>query len=244
MRRIALALTKSEGEGKKTGIRLRNCVYRIGPVYARIQFCGLLLLLNICVLRAALSAHSLQMVSEGDYVRNTVEVQEAFSRVMDGDPEAVILFGADAACAHLIRYARRQAGRPLILCCASNVDLEYVQRVPGPRAGGVIGSQVMPFPPGSGSELVRDYQADMIVRGYRQFTHASLEGYAGARVFVAALQNAGPALINGLANGIFTCGPLMFGFDGNLQQRNYAVFLTQISHGRLVPTQQIGLPSR
>lgn len=424
MRRFALALTKSAGEGKKTGIRLRNCVYRFGSVYVQIRFCGLLLLLNpfvpsrtlgqflstehdvnsseVCVglsraqsggtgvltasvkdgylalfekinhqggvygrmlrlidyddhcqmlnaiantevlinydkvfaligyeglsvseailamvdsariaffapvsgalgkrrppsryvfslrasyldesrmlvrhliedvhvgrialvcrtdddgdsareaLRAALAEHSLQIVSEGDYVRNTMEVQEAFDRVIDGNPEAVILFGAGAPCAQFIQYARRQAGQPLILCCTSNVDLEYVQRVLGPHAEGVIGSQVMPFPLGSGSDLVRDYQTDMTARGYTEFNHASLEGYVGARVFVAALQNAGPALteqglINALANGIFICGPLTFGFDRNLQQRNHAVFLTQISHGRLVPTQQIGLPGR
>jgi ABC-type branched-subunit amino acid transport system substrate-binding protein len=200
-------------------------------------------------LQAALAEHSLQIVSEGDYVRNTMEVQEAFDRVIDGSPEAVILFGAGAPCAQFIQYARRQGGRPLILCCTSNVDLEHVQRLLGPQAEGVIGSQVVPFPRDSGSDLVRDYQEDMTAGGYKEFNHASLEGYVGARVFVTALQKAGPALteqglIGALANGIFTCGPLTFAFDRNLQQRNHAVFLTQISHGRLVPAQQIGLPSR
>lgn len=200
-------------------------------------------------LQIALAEHSLRIVSEGDYVRNTMEVQEAFDRVMEGNPEAVILFGAAAPCARFIQYARRRGGRPLILCCTSDVDLEHVQRLLGPQAEGLIGSQVVPFPLDRGSDLVRDYQADMTARGRQEFNHASLEGYVGARVFVTALQKAGPALteqglIDALANGTFTCGPLTFAFDRNLQQRNHAVFLTQISHGRLVPTQQIGLPIR
>jgi branched-chain amino acid transport system substrate-binding protein len=196
-------------------------------------------------LRAALAEHSLQIVSEGGYVRNTMEVQEAFDRVIDGNPEAVIVFGVGAPCAPFIQYARQQGDRPLILCCTSNVDLEHVQRLLGSRAEGVIGSQVVPFPLDSGSDLVRDYQGNMTALGYKEFNHASLEGYIGARVFVTALQKAGPALteqalIDALANGTFSCGPLTFAFDGNLQQRNHAVFLTQISHGRLVPTQQVG----
>jgi branched-chain amino acid transport system substrate-binding protein len=178
-----------------------------------------------------------------------MEVQEAFDRVNNGNPEAVILFGTGAPCAQFIQYVRKQGGRPLIFCCTSNVDLEYVQRLLGPRAEGVVGSQVMPFPLDRGSDLVRDYQEDMIARGCKDFSHASLEGYVGARVFVTALQSAGPALteqglINALVNGTFVCGPLTFAFDRNLQQRNHAVFLTQISHGRLVPTQQIVLPVR
>jgi branched-chain amino acid transport system substrate-binding protein len=200
-------------------------------------------------LQTALAEHSLRIVSEGDYVRNTMEVQEAFERVIDGNPEAVILFGAGAPCAQFIQYARKRGGWPLILCCTSNVDLEHVQRLLGPQAEGVIGSQVVPSPLDADSDLVREYQADMTARGYQDFDHASLEGYVGARVFVTALQTAGPALTeqglsDALANGTFTCGPLTFAFDGNLQQRNHAVFLTQISHGRLVPTQQIGLPVR
>jgi branched-chain amino acid transport system substrate-binding protein len=200
-------------------------------------------------LRAALAERSLQVVSEGNYVRNTMEVQEAFDRVINGNPEAVILFGAGAPCAQFIQDARKHGGRPLILCCTSNIDLEYVQSLLGPRAEGVVGSQVVPFPLDSGSDLVRDYQEDMIARGCKDFNHASLEGYVGARVFVTALRNAGPALseqglINALVNGTFTCGPLTFAFDRNLQQRNHAVFLTQISRGRLVPIQQIGLPVR
>jgi branched-chain amino acid transport system substrate-binding protein len=200
-------------------------------------------------LQAALAEHSLQIVSEGDYVRNTMEVPEAFDRVINGSPEAVVLFGASAPCAQFIQYTRRQGGRPLILCCTSNVDLEHVQRLLGPQAEGVIGSQVVPFPLDSGSDLVRDYQEAMTAKGCKEFDHASLEGYMGARVFVTALQKAGPALteqglIDALANGTFTCGPLTFAFDRNLQQRNHAVFLTQISHGRLVPTQQISPPGR
>jgi ABC-type branched-subunit amino acid transport system substrate-binding protein len=199
--------------------------------------------------QAALAEHSLQLVSEGDYVRNTMEVQEAFDRIIDGNPEAVILFGAGAPCAQFIRYVRQRGGRPLILCCTSNVDLEHVQRLLGSQAEGVIGSQVVPSPLDSGSDLVRDYQGDMVATGCKEFSHASLEGYVAARVLIAALQKAGPALteqsfIDALANGTFKCGPLTFGFDRDLRQRNHAVFLTQISHGRLVPIQQIGPPAR
>ena len=200
-------------------------------------------------LQTALAEHALQIVSEGDYVRNTMEVQEAFDRVIDGKPEAVILFGASAPCAQFIQYARGQGGRRLIFCCTSNVDLDDVQRLLGSRAEGVVGAQVVPFPLDSGSDLVRDYQKDMAAKGGREFTHASLEGYVDARVFVAALRNAGPGLteqglIDALANGTFNCGPLTFAFDRNLQQRNHTVFLTQIAHGRLVPAQHIGLPVR
>jgi branched-chain amino acid transport system substrate-binding protein len=174
-------------------------------------------------------------------------VQEMFEQVAAGRPEAVILSGSYAPCAQFIDYARRQRGQRLIFCCMSTVGVEQVQRLLGPRAEGVVASEVVPFPLDPSLDLVRDYQDDMAAIGCRNFNHASLEGYVAAQVLVAALQRAVPplteqSLINALASGTFSCGPLTFAFDQAFRQSNHQVFLTQVSRGTLVPTQHIGPP--
>jgi len=193
----------------------------------------------------SLAEHSLNLVSQAGYLRNTLEAQEVFEQIAAGRPEAVILFGTYAPCAQFVDYARQHGGRPWHFCCMSTVGVEEVQRLLGTRAEGIVSSQVVPSPVDLSLELVQDYQSDMDALGYRNFDHMSLEAYVAARVFVAALQRATPALTeealaNALLTGTFSYGPLTFGFDQNFRQRNHRVFLTQVSHGKLVPTEQIG----
>ena len=54
----------------------------------------------------ALERRNMQLVSEGNFARNTVAVKMALLSIRKGDPEAVILIGPYKPCAEFIRLAR------------------------------------------------------------------------------------------------------------------------------------------
>ncbi|WP_209428633.1 ABC transporter substrate-binding protein, partial [Klebsiella pneumoniae] len=61
----------------------------------------------------------------------------------------------------------------------------------GKAGGGVIISQVMPYPYSGASPVVRDYQKLLKSDGITDFDYGSIEGYVAARVFVEGLKRAG-----------------------------------------------------
>ena len=55
----------------------------------------------------ALRRRGLQLVGEGEYVRNSVRAPEALYHIAKAKPDAVILFGTYKPCADFIREAKQ-----------------------------------------------------------------------------------------------------------------------------------------
>ncbi len=201
-------------------------------------------------LKTALNERSLPLVAEGDYVRNSNEVQEAFTRIAAAGPEAIVLTGTYAPCVHFVDCLRKARLRPAPrLCCTSRVGLEELQRALGAAAEGIVSSEVVPCPTQMDLPLVRDYQRELAATGSRRLDHVSLEGYISARVLGEVLANAGQDLssasfADALLGHAYPCNPFRFGYDANGHQINGAVFLAQVRGGVVRPLERLNPEAR
>ncbi|MBI1850664.1 MAG: ABC transporter substrate-binding protein [Planctomycetes bacterium] len=192
---------------------------------------------------AALKRHGLPdgaKVGHGRYERNTLSVENGLADLMQFDPlpRAVIMVGAYAPCAAFIRLAKQQKLAALFLN-VSFVGPDSLAKSLGPDGDGVIVTQVVPH-----------FESDVpIACEYRRAireadpptnpSFGSLEGYAGARTLLLALQRASSVptregLIDALESlGDFDIGlgePLRLG-PGN-HQASHKVWPTMIRNGR------------
>ncbi len=108
-------------------------------------------------------------------------------------PDAVILVTAGKVGGTLIAELREKLGNSATLYAISALQaLDVVKQIGAPVAQGVIFAQSVPYPYSGTSRLVIDYQRDLKQYGGGQTPgFSSLEGYAGARILVAALKRVG-----------------------------------------------------
>jgi len=130
------------------------------------------------------------LVAQASVVRNTTDVKGAISTVLAQKPEAIVVISAYQTVATLVKDAQDQgyAGQ---FYNVSFVGTKALADALGKAGGGVIISQVMPYPRSAGSPLVRDYQKLLKSDGITEFDYSSMEGYVAARVFVEGLKRAG-----------------------------------------------------
>jgi branched-chain amino acid transport system substrate-binding protein len=153
--------------------------------------------------KRALKPLGLEPVALGTVQRNTVEVAAAVAAIAGKSPEAVVQIGAYKACATFIREARK-AGYGGIFFNVSFVGTQALADELGKSGGGIIVSQVMPFPYSTTSAISREYlDAVKKAGGEAQPNYSSMEGYLAAKVFAEGLKRAGrsasrEALITGL----------------------------------------------
>jgi branched-chain amino acid transport system substrate-binding protein len=119
--------------------------------------------------------------------------KQAVAKIAATKPDAVILVTAGKVGGTLIAELREKLGTSATLYAISALQaLDVVKQIGAPAAQGVIFAQSVPYPYSSTSRLVIDYQRDLKKYAPNQVPgFSSLEGYAGARIVVAALQRAG-----------------------------------------------------
>jgi branched-chain amino acid transport system substrate-binding protein len=192
----------------------------------------------------ALQRRGLELVGEGDYVRNSVRAPDALYHIAKSKPDAVILFGTYKPSADFIREAKKMGMKNTVFCSVSFVGTEALIKYLGEDGDGVIVSQVVPSPFDQSVPLVHDYQADMRAIGITDFGYMSLEGYLNSLVMVTALRRAGPdltedALIHSLENLTIDFRAFAIHFTPDTRQGTHQVFLTKIEHGRSVPIEKL-----
>lgn len=130
------------------------------------------------------------LVAQASVVRNTTDVKGAISTVLAQKPDAVVVISAYQTVAALVKGAQDQgyAGQ---FYNVSFVGTKALANALGKAGGGVIISQVMPYPYSGASPVVRDYQKLLKSDGITDFDYGSIEGYVAARVFVEGLKRAG-----------------------------------------------------
>lgn len=124
----------------------------------------------------------------GRYPRNTTDVEDGLSRLLDPrfDVRAVIMVGAYKPCARFIQLAQSHDFHPYFLN-VSFVGSDSLAKELGPAGDGVVITQVVPLPEGD-SVAAREFQA-AVPKEKRSFV--SFEGFLAAKAFVAALDRAG-----------------------------------------------------
>ncbi|PIE56897.1 MAG: leucine/isoleucine/valine-binding protein [Desulfobulbus propionicus] len=135
----------------------------------------------------ALARRGMKLVSRGSYERNTVAVMGGLRDIDQGNPQAVVLVGAYAACAEFIKLSKAKSNNPGILYVnISFVGTESLQEALGGYALNVIVSQVVPYPKEKNVELISKYTAAMARYQHDiPISFTSLEGYLAGRLFAA-----------------------------------------------------------
>lgn len=139
------------------------------------------------------AGQGVSLVAQASMVRNTTDVKGAIGTVLAQKPDAIVVISAYQTVAALVKYAQDQ-GFGGQFYNVSFVGTKALANTLGKAGGGVIISQVMPYPYSGASPLVRDYQKLLKSDGITEFDYGSMEGYVAARVFVEGLKRAGSDL--------------------------------------------------
>jgi branched-chain amino acid transport system substrate-binding protein len=106
--------------------------------------------------------------------------------------------------------ALRDAGGTSTVYGLSNAASAANIAAMGDKARGVSFAMIVPSPISGKNTLVRNYQADMLASGWKDFTHFGLEAYVNARVMIEGLRRAG----NGVTRAsLVTALDSITGFD-------------------------------
>lgn len=136
------------------------------------------------------AGQGVSLVAQASMVRNTTDVKGAIGTVLAQKPDAIVVISAYQTVAALVKLAQDQ-GFGGQFYNVSFVGTKALANALGKAGGGVIISQVMPYPYSGATPLVRDYQKLLKSDGITDFDYGSMEGYVAARVFVEGLKRAG-----------------------------------------------------
>ncbi|MHA2902053.1 ABC transporter substrate-binding protein [Ralstonia mannitolilytica] len=130
------------------------------------------------------------LVAQASVVRNTTDVKGALGTVLAQKPDAIVAVSAYQTVAALVK-AEQEQGYAGQFYNVSFVGTKALANALGKAGGGVVISQVMPYPYSGASPLVRDYQKLLKAEGITDFDYGSMEGYVAARALVEGLKRAG-----------------------------------------------------
>lgn len=217
-------LTKTLGI-KKIGIFLQNDAYGLAGKGGVLK---------------ALKARGMEICGEGNYERNTEEVDAGLEAIKKAAPEAVCMVGTSKAMAAFIKKAHATGFNPRFLNVSFVGTANLIKEL-GPEGNGVLISQVMPSPKSSPFPIVTQFQATMAAAGKGdRIDYLSLEGYLDAVVFVEILKNAGKDLtrdsfINAAQAFSGDLGGVKVAFSEKNHQGLENVYLTVIENGEAKP---------
>jgi ABC-type branched-subunit amino acid transport system substrate-binding protein len=195
---------------------------------------------------AALKRHGLQdesAVTHVRYERNTAIVENALADLLllDPPPRAVIMVGAYAPCAALIRLARQNDLHALFIN-VSFVGSESLAAELGSSGDGIVISQVVPHFDAD-LPVIRDYRAALSASSPgAQPTFGSLEGYISTRILLRALDSIqGEPGRESLIDALEAQGKFDIGLGEQLElgkfrhQACHHVWPTMLRGGRVIP---------
>ena len=181
----------------------------------------------------ALERRGLEPVEAGHYQRNITAVKSAAQKIMEADPEAIVMIGSYAPVARMVELVRRDADP--VLMAVSFVGSDALIDALGYEGEGVYVTQVVPQPEDDGIPVVSRYHAarfDYDARAEPGFV--SLEGYLAGRLAIVGLEACGRELSRDcFVKALHTAEPIDFGgmnlkFGLRNSQGSDEVFLTVI----------------
>lgn len=181
----------------------------------------------------AMQKRSMQLVAEGKFERNTVDVSGAFESIRSSASQAVVMIGPYKPCAAFIKLCRKERFEPIFVNI-SFVGSDALAKELGADGAGVVVTQVVPFPYDPSIPVVGAYQkALQAALPNAQPGFVSLEGYLVGRTVIAALEGVEgeptrKALMQKLTDGTYDFGGFTMTFGPNKNQGSDAVYLTVI----------------
>ncbi len=189
-------------------------------------------------LEDSLSKHGLRMKEKGSYRRNSTSVSGALERLVEGAPSAVVMAGTWEPCALFAKGIRETGWSPLLLALSS-VGGEAYAKAAGEAGEGTLVCQVVPHP----QTLLPIIQEFRKLGGEEEPSHASLEGFLAAILFVEALRSMGSGVgRESLVRSLETLneveiGGVVFNLSGGNHQALSTTYLTMVRGGKLLSIQ-------
>ena len=138
--------------------------------------------------KMAMAKRNMSLVASGTFRRNTTAVKSALLEIMKANPEAVVTVGPYKPIAEFFKLAR-QAKMDAVFVAISFVGSDALAQEMGDKGGGVIVSQVVPFPGDTSLPVVASYQAALAALDPEAKPgFVSLEGYLVGRLVIEALK--------------------------------------------------------
>jgi branched-chain amino acid transport system substrate-binding protein len=138
--------------------------------------------------KIAMAKRNMSLVASGTFRRNTTAVKSALLEIMKANPEAVVTVGPYKPIAEFFKLAR-QAKMDAVFVAISFVGSDALAQEMGDKGGGVIVSQVVPFPGDTSLPVVASYQAALAALDPEARPgFVSLEGYLVGRLVIEALK--------------------------------------------------------
>lgn len=181
----------------------------------------------------ALDKRGMEPAGVASYVRNTTAVKTAVLDLRAGDPEAVVLVGAYKPVAAAIRWARHIGFDPVFFTISFSGGNALAREL-GTSGGGVLVSQVVPFPVSQDPAAVAYRRALAAYSPKSVPGFVSFEGYLAGKLAIVGLERAGRDVTRqGFLDNLLMARPisldglrLTYGESDN--QGSDAVFLTVI----------------
>jgi len=145
-------------------------------------------------MQAALKKRGLELIAAAAFPRGTTDIGAAGEKVMQANPQAVILYTVSAPVAEFLkRFREKMPG--VHLAGISPIDAATLVKLSGTKlARGFVIAQNMPSPSKSSIAFVREHRS--LLAKYApagtQPNYYTLGGHATAKVIVEALKHAGP----------------------------------------------------
>jgi branched-chain amino acid transport system substrate-binding protein len=181
----------------------------------------------------AMEKRNMKLVAEGTFERNTVAVKQALLEIRKGNPEAVVMVGPYKPCAEFIKLAR-QVKMDAQFINISFVGSNALAKELGGAGGGVVITQVVPFPEDASIPLVAGYQAALKATDPNAKPgFVTLEGYLVGKLTIAALQKISgeptrKAFLETILANSFDFGGVKLSYGASDNQGSDDVFLTMI----------------
>lgn len=137
-----------------------------------------------------LQAAKLQAVAQLKFPRAKPELEPLIAQVIKADAQALLIIGTGDAVSAGLKLLRAGGSTAQLLTLSNNASSGFIKQL-GDKARGVVISQVFPSERSMGTPMVREARELATAVGRAELTPANLEGFAAAKVLVAALGKAG-----------------------------------------------------
>lgn len=191
----------------------------------------------------ALRKYNLELVAEGSYPRNTLDIKSALDTISAAKPDGILLAGTYVPVGSFIHEMRLRTNVPIHYAAASFSGGEGLLSVlKNEESEGCLVSQAVPPYSNDRVKIVGDYLRDLH-RFYPDMEPSfySLEGYINGRILIEGLQRAGRNLtrdrfisaLESIRGEVFGVG-----FDMSFSPTNHEgssrVYLSEIRGGKFV----------
>jgi len=188
-------------------------------------------LAGLAGVKKAMAKRNMSLVAEGTFKRNTTAIKSALLEIMKGQPQAVVTVGPYKPIAEFIKLAR-QLKFDAVFLAISFVGSDSLAQELGNQGGGVIVSQVVPFPGDKSLPVVMSYQAALAaVNQNAKPGFVSLEGYLVGQLVVEALKRipgepTREIFLDAIESAPFDLGGVTLSFSTTQNQGSNQVYFT------------------